>query len=302
VADLRPLAEQARPLANGGGEEGETWLKGGGRAWTEGSAFQQHLASPGGDQWSRQCSFSGHRELSGDSGRPAQDFQRYVANSGASKALLDQQSGRQGQNVESSHLSPTCQVKKYKEGLQPAAKMTQDRNRRHPELRSHAVPVRLDAIPGEASGHAGYQLERPVVSFLDVPRSGYDLLQGRTALGAGATIILSSAALSALSGPGELDALPDRAAHAGTLASNEPGSTRRGHDDSALTEIREIGQQRTPGTSWVASTGTILVIGRDPQADLSTLDQPTSGSARPAQAPPISPVPNPSFSAIKNHQ
>jgi len=141
----------------------------------------------------------------------------------------------------------------------------------------------LDAIAGEAGGHAGYQLGSPVVSFLDVPRSGYDLLQGRASLGAGATIILSSAALSALSGPGEPDAPPDRAAHAGTTthtqrASNEPDSAQRGHDDSALTEI---GQHHTPGASWVASTGTILVIGRDPQADLSTLDQPTSGSARP---------------------
>jgi len=52
VADLRPFAEQARPLANGGGEEGETWLKGDGRAWTEGGAFQQRLASPGSDKWS----------------------------------------------------------------------------------------------------------------------------------------------------------------------------------------------------------------------------------------------------------
>ena len=153
--------------------------------------------------------------------------------------------------------------------------------------------MRLEAIAGQAGGHTGYQLERPVVSFLDVPHNGYDLLQGRTGLGAGATIILSSAALSALSGPGEPDAPPDRAAHAGTRASNEPDSAQRGHDDSALTEI---GEHRTPGASWVASTGTILVIGRDPQADLSALDQPTSGSARPKQAP-ISPVP-PSFSTI----
>lgn len=297
MADLRPFAEQARPLANGRGEDGETWLTGDGRAWTEGGAFQQRLASPGSDNWSQQYSFSGQREHPGDFGLPAQALQRYVATAGASKALLDEQSSRQGQNVASSHLSPTCQVKKYKEGLRPGTKATQDRKRRHPELRSHAVPVRLDAIAGEAGGHAGYQLESPVVRFLDVPRNGYELLQGH-ALGAGATIILSSAALSALSGPGEPDAPPDRAAHAGTRASNEPDSAQRGLDDSALTEI---GRHHTPGTSWVASTGTILVIGRDPQADLSTLDQPTSGSARPKQAP-TAPATPPSFATITHHQ
>ena len=137
-----------------------------------------------------------------------------------------------------------------------------------------------------------------MVSILEVPRSGYGLLKGRAFRDAEATIILSSAALSALSGPGEAEPVADNYTPGCAVRSRTPQSQTHGHgsvrEDSQNTEIiqhTEVAQQHAPSTDWVASTGTIIVIGRAPQPDLADLSKPAAPGSPGFHRPPATPPP-----------